>query len=229
MKFGFNIKLQFSTLLLLLILLPSNRSFAQDSLEVQATNDTRDEVTFYLIKSYWHTGLIFSVDSTLLEHIDALRNFDDKKFVDIGWGDEDFYQNPSDFDLYLASKAILIPTNSVIRIAGYLTPIESIIRWSDFCIKFKFTKIQFQKLCNFINTAFERNDEGNLIITSKTASGGIAYYKSIYKYHLLNTCNTWVANALKFAGLDISPSNVIRANELFFEVKDFGEVLKFEE
>ena len=73
----------------------------------------------YIAKSSWHVGIILKVDADLLLQIDALKDFGNFGFVDIGWGDAEFYQSPSEFDLYLAAKAILFPTPSVVRVQGY--------------------------------------------------------------------------------------------------------------
>ena len=71
----------------------------------------------YLVKNNLHTGIVFSVNEKLIENIPAISNFSEYYYVDIGWGDEDFYQHP-DPDILLGAKAILVPTSSVIRIEG---------------------------------------------------------------------------------------------------------------
>src|SRR3989339_1569610 len=104
----------------------------------------------YLIKSRWHTGLIFRVDELSLKNIEAIRLFREMKYVDIGWGDRDFYQSPKDFDLYLAFKALFIPSESVVRIEGYNYEIEDIISYSDFCIRFALNKKKITKIFKII-------------------------------------------------------------------------------
>jgi hypothetical protein len=79
--------------------------------------------SLYIAKNDWHVGIIFKIDEHLISDIDAVSNFKYYDYVDIGWGDADFYQSSEDFDLFLASKAILFPTPSVIRVQGYALPI----------------------------------------------------------------------------------------------------------
>jgi hypothetical protein len=182
--------------------------------------------TVYLIKSYWHVGILFHVDSTVIKHIPALITFNRYKFVDIGWGDEDFYQDP-ETDYYNAAKAILFPTKSVIKVTGHMAGLESIKKWSDFCIKIKITNEQYSRLMEFIAESFlVENDK--YVIASSNSSGAIVFYKSVLAYHLFNTCNTWVADALENAGCDVSKDGIITAEDLFEEVKSIGEVLKVE-
>ncbi len=184
--------------------------------------------TVYLIKSRWHTGIIMNVDDISLKNIQALKFFKTKKYVDIGWGDADFYQSPKDFDAYLAFKALFLPTESVVRIEGYDSDIKEIIEWSDFCIKFVLPKNGFISLCKFIESSFKRTKKGGLIITSIRDNNGVFFFKSNLKYDIFKTCNKWVAQAFVAAGFNVSTTWVITAENLFNEIQKFGKVLKFE-
>jgi hypothetical protein len=149
------------------------------------------------------------------------------KYVDIGWGDKDFYQSPKEFDLYLAFKALFLPTESVVRIEGYNSDIEDIISYSDYCIKFQLKDQNQIKLLKFIDSSFLRNDKNKLIITFVKANGKIIFFKSKYSYHILETCNKWVAKGFAEAGYEVSPTWIITAENLFEEVKKFGTVIRW--
>ncbi len=182
----------------------------------------------YVMKNYWHTGIILKSDSLTLSLIPPLRNIPSAVYFDIGWGDEDFYQNPDDFDLFLALKAIGIPSGSVLRITGHVSDINKLIGWSDFTLKFKLTDQQYLRLCNYIYDTFELDENNRELITSRLAGGQIIFFKAKPDYHLLNTCNTWVANAFRHAGYKLQQSDIITARKLFNALKDFGEILKEE-
>jgi hypothetical protein len=183
--------------------------------------------TVYLIKSRWHTGIIMSVNDISLKNIRALNLFKDRKYVDIGWGDADFYQSPKDFDVYLAFKALFIPTESVVRIEGYDCDIKNIIEWSDFCIEFELHDRGFIGLCKFIDSSLSKTGTGRLIVTSTRDNNRIIFFKSDLKYYIFETCNKWVAEAFESAGFRVSPKWIITAENLFNEIKKFGTVLKF--
>jgi hypothetical protein len=106
-----------------------------------------------------------------------------------------------------------------------MAELESIIKWSDFCIKINVTEDQYSELLKYINESFMVEDN-KYVIASSFSSGDIVFYKSVHMYHLFNTCNTWVAEALETAGCDISKEGIITAEDLFIEVKSIGEVLK---
>jgi hypothetical protein len=168
------------------------------------------------------------VNEASIGKIGALGDFSEYRLVDIGWGDSEFYQSGVDFDLYLASKAILFPTKSVVRIQGYDIRIEQIMKWRDYVFEIKLNDRQFDMLCSFIDSSFIRNDENKLNIESDKLKGRIRYYSSGHKYHLFNTCNTWVAEALEKSDAGIETSNVITADELFDELIKFAHLLKTE-
>lgn len=188
----------------------------------QAVEDT---INIYLVKENWHTGLMIPVNEFTIEHIPIIKNFNTYQFVDIGWGDEDFYQAP-DFDLYLAAKAILVPSPSVIRIDGYIFPIERIIQWRDFAVQFKMTKEMFLNMAAFINSSFEYDSDNNVIGLNTESSNSTIFYKSIHKYHLLRTCNTWAAESFKAAGFDVDTFGLITAEQLFSKLGRHGMILK---
>ena len=126
-------------------------------------------------------------------------------------------------------NVILFPTNSVIRIQGYDYGIEQIMNWRDYVFKIELSNEQFDLLCRFIDSSLLRNNQNKLNIESEKLNGRIRYYSSNLKYHLFNTCNTWVAEALENADSGIESSNIITAEELFEELIKFAHLVKVEE
>lgn len=210
-----------------IILFIQHKNFSFEFIPAATKSDLSTH-EIYLINQSWHTGILIPVNNTTKELFPVLKLFEGKNYVDIGWGDEEFYQHP-DFDLYLAAKAILYPTRSVLRIEGHISSIESIINWSEYIIKFKLNDDGLKGIANFINKTFQYDSNGNFIITSHRAEGSIIFFRSKFMYHLFNTCNTWAAEVLNAAGFKIDFLGIITAEQLFSKVKKFGEVLKEEE
>ncbi len=183
-----------------------------------------DSVEVYLIKSHWHVGFLLSVNDNLLKRFSFFDSFENYDFIDIGWGDEDFYQN-DDIDYFLGAKAILFPTNSVLRVSGHSSGIERIIYWSDYCLKLTLNRNSFNMLLDFIYDSFLLINE-TPVVTLEKHGGMIKYYRSVHKYHLFNTCNKWIAKGLEYAGLNVSSSGIITAEDLIKEVSKTGEVIK---
>lgn len=181
--------------------------------------------TIYVVNNNLHTGILIPVISESAQTITALKNFSEYKYTDFGWGEENVYQSPVD-TFCMDAKAILLVNSSVVRVEGHNESIESIVRWSDFTVKFSLTVEQFQLLCKFINDSFFQTSGSEPVISSEKSSGRIIFFRSVHNYHLFNTCNTWVANALEFSGLEVSGSVIITASGLYKAIKDHGTVLK---
>ena len=212
----------------ILLLFISSQSLCDDSIKSDSIfSFDKDSVTIHIIKDQWHTAFVIPVNDSLVSHLPAVKHFKEFNVVDIGWGDEEFFQAPST-DAYLAAKAILYPTDSVVRIAGMSRNTDRIIKWVDYCVELKISAPQYLKLCKFINESFQINNDSTLIITSKRPSGEVIFFKSNLKYHLFYTCNTWIGRALESIGYDIDTSGLITAEQLFYELVEIGTVLKFE-
>lgn len=188
-------------------------------------NTSSGMYTLYIINNNLHTGIILPVDNKATHAISAMKHFKNFRYTDIGWGEEKFYQEPKD-NFCMGARAILLPNTSVIRIEGYSSFTDDIIGWSDYAVMLSLSKDQYIKLISFIEKSFTRDEGNELIITKQKHSGSIIFFKSVYKYHLFNTCNTWIAEALKASGLDVSPFFVITAGQLYNEIKDKGKILK---
>ncbi len=184
-----------------------------------------DSIDVFLVKENWHTGIMFRIDDYTTGLLPALKYFKDYQYIDIGWGDADFYQTPG-FDLFLAAKAILIPTPTVMRFDGYKFPIEKIIEWREFALKFELPKERFLKLINFISDHFILDENGELIISKHESNSPVYFFKSIGEYHLFRTCNTWAAQALNSTGIDVDTFGLITAGQLYSRFTEYAKVLK---
>lgn len=188
-------------------------------------NYARDSLQIFLVKNAWHTGLILPADSLVFNNISAAEAFEDYNYIDFGWGDADFYQTPG-FDIFYAFKAIFLPSSSVVRLHARNTQMENIIEWSDFAVSVKVSDEQFVRLCEYIDNSIKKNSRGDCEITQKNPGGTIVFLKSGQIYCLFNTCNTWAARALEYAGFDINPEFVVTAGNLLHQIKYIGEVLR---
>jgi len=195
---------------------------AQHAEPPQAPVPTR---TVFIVQSYYHTGIIFELDAETRRKLDFAKQFAAYRYVDIGWGEEVFYQDP-EFTLIKAARAILCPSNSVIRVEGFNQEISDVVVASDRAMKFSVPADQFARLCAFINGSLKKNERGGLIVESSRENGAVIFFKSTHTYCLFNTCNTWIAEALRYAGLNVSPACVVTASTLFHRLKNKGETLR---
>jgi uncharacterized protein (TIGR02117 family) len=191
-------------------------------LKIQVVSkDINEKTQIYLINQAWHVGFLIKVDSTSKKVIPLLNEFENYEYVDIGWGDEDFYQNDG-INYYYAAKAMLISTSSVIKITGHKASRNSILKWVNDYRSVSLDTEQYQRLLNYIETSLLRIKHG-YVKTSSFADGAIGFYKSPLKYHLFMTCNTWIAEGLNESGVSIDTDWIIRTEDLFAAIDELVE------
>lgn len=178
----------------------------------------------YFIKQNWHTAIVLKTQELDLDLFREYESFSEYGLIDIGWGDEEFYQYPG-FDSGLAFKALFYANPSTLRVEGINLLKEDYFELSEIVIEVNVSDEQFKNICCYINKTFYLNDVGETSILSQKAEGKIIFYKSNDSYHLFNTCNTWIARGLKDAGLTIE-DNVILTEQLFNELAKIGTIIK---
>jgi len=186
----------------------------------------KDSIAIYLIKQYWHTAIVVrrvDIDSLLFPEVTLFNKFN---IIDIGWGDEEFYQHPG-FDAGLAFKALFYGTPSTLRIEGIGISKELYFDISEIVVKISITREQLNEILRYISKTIYRDSNGNPILLSERGLGRIMFFKANGEYCLFNNCNTWLARGLNQAGVHIT-DDIILTEELFNEAAKIGTVIKAE-
>lgn len=193
------------------------------SLKVSGSIFLSTDKEIFLIKQRWHTAIVLQTSDIDSNFFPIVKQFREYKMIDIGWGDEEFYQYP-DFDWELAYRALFIPTSSTLRIEGISISRELYFDLSEIVVKLILSDEQFIKILRYIDDTFYRNENQEIILSSKVG-GQIIFYAAKGEYHLFNTCNTWLAKCLNNAGLNIK-TDIILTEQLFQEAAKIGDVIK---
>lgn len=196
---------------------------AEDKLPADSIHNS--SFTVYIVNQNMHTGIVIPVEDIPEQIFPAVRHFRKYRFIDIGWGEERYYQKPDD-SLLDGARAILLRNSSVIRIEGYRGTAGNFIDWSDYTIEITLSRIQYTQLLEFIGRSFLLGSDGEPVTASQKHSGSIIFFKSIHTYHLFNTCNTWVSDALIYAGLELPASVVVTRMQLYKQIQSAGRVIK---
>lgn len=176
----------------------------------------------FVRKLSWHTGIIVQVDSLSKAIIPELSDFSEYEHAEFGMGDEYYYQ-AEDPGYFEAAKAAIIPSSAVVKVQGKIQSIAQISDYSDFMYKVNLSDKEYKKLLLFISKSIKRNSENKALISSNRLNGNVIFCKSTEKYHIMNTCNTWVANALEESGFVKISGTVIRSEELEKILKKIGK------
>lgn len=182
--------------------------------------------TIYLIKQRWHTAVVFHKEDVDTIIFPEIKYFQKAELVDIGWGDEAFYQHP-DFDWDLAYQALFQSTPSTLRVEGIFISKQQYFDISEIVVELKINNEQLKVLQKYISDTIWRDENHKHKILSTQYLNRVYFFKANGSYHLFNTCNTWLAKGLKQSGLEIK-DDIILTEQLFNESAKVGNVLKAE-
>jgi len=154
------------------------------------SNETAD-FPVYVVDHGGHTGVV--LDRELAKHhLPSINEeFVHSRYIEIGWGDEDFYQS-REKTTKLKMQAALYPTNAVLRVTE--VPIDPEKYYTNLEVKkLMVTRTGFRKMLTYIYITFKRNSNGNPVKAGKGLHVHDLFYRANGKFHVFNTCNTWTA------------------------------------
>jgi uncharacterized protein (TIGR02117 family) len=165
----------------------------------------------------WHAGLVVrraDVAGTLWPERD---DFPGAEFLEVGWGDRDFYQarEPTSG---MALAAAFRSSASVIHVTGLTAPAEQAYPGSE-VEEVSLSLAGFERLLAFVRDAHARDGSGRALAVGPGLTAGSRFYEGREPYHLLRTCNTWTAEALRAAGLPIDARWTLTAAGLMRDVR----------
>ena len=194
--------------------------------ETLAPSESEPRKTIYLVNHGWHAGIVLRRADIPDNIWPKLGNFLDMEYLEVGWGDMDYYQIP-DSHLGFILKAALLPTASVLHIVGFNGHVLAYFPFSEI-IRIELSSAGFELLSRTIASSFALDKAGNTTSPSPGLYGNSRFYLSRETYHLFNTCNVWTARALRTADLPITPATATSVGNLMSQARKFGVVVQSE-
>lgn len=192
--------------------------------ETHASSVSETRKIIYLVNHGWHAGIVLRRVDIPDNTWPKLGNFSDMEYLEVGWGDMDYYQIP-DPHLGFILKAALLPTASVLHIVGFNGHVTAYFPYSEI-IKIELSSASFERLSRTIVSSFALDKAGNTMSPSPGRYGNSRFYLSRETYHLFNTCNVWTARALRNAGFPITPATATSVENLMSQARKFGIVVQ---
>jgi hypothetical protein len=154
------------------------------------------QYTISVVDHGWHTAIVVrrsDVDQTVWPEVNDFR---EATFVEVAWGDRDFYMADR-ATAWLAIKAALFTSGSVLHIAGFSSPVAT----------------------RFVQDEYQLDEKTQPVPLAPGLYGAGRFYAARSRYHLFNTCNTWVLRALRAAGFDVTPAGAVTAGDVMREAR----------
>jgi uncharacterized protein (TIGR02117 family) len=180
--------------------------------------------TVYLVRHGWHTGVVVRRDDVPPELWPEKDDFPNSKYLEVGWGDADFYRAQSR-GTGLALRSLLLPTRSVLHVAGFNEPLRETLPPGE-AFELVLSDDGLREMCRFIQDTFRRDDAGRCAPLDPGIYGvHSAFYPAHGTYCLTRTCNVWTAAALYSAGYPIRPCCSITAGAVLRQAEPFAQPL----
>jgi len=170
----------------------------------------------WVVDHGWHTGLVLARSSIPAGLLPEQDEFPAARYLEFGWGDTRFYQT-RDAGVALAIRAALFSKGSVLHVVGFGTRPEQAFAIGD-VVEVRLSRPGFEALARFVDGSFDRDGQPAASRRVPGLYGESAFYSARGRYHLLYTCNTWIADALRAAGLPITPVYAMTAGNLMWQV-----------
>jgi uncharacterized protein (TIGR02117 family) len=141
--------------------------------------------------------------------IAVAQRFADYRWLEMGWGGEEFYRSVPDaasLTFRLAVRALFLPGNaSVLHVVGLNSHPRDAFPTSDI-VRAGLSSDGFDRLLDRLDASLRREPgAAALEPLGPGIYGASLFYRGVETFHVLNVCNHWVARLLSAAGLPTGP------------------------
>jgi uncharacterized protein (TIGR02117 family) len=173
----------------------------------------------FVVHNNWHAALVVRKADLTQGLIPERDHFPEAEYLEIGWGDRDYFPATEE-SVGLALRAAFRSRGSVLHVVGFNGAVRDYFPDGEI-IELALSREPFRRLSEFLSGSFARTDPS---IPAQSQPGLVAngrFYPATGRFSILRTCNTWIAEALKSAGLGISPWYVVTAGSLARQVRSY--------
>ena len=182
------------------------------------------EAPIYLIRHGWHTGIAIRRTDISIGMWPEARDFPQAQYLEVGWGEADFYQARR-FDLLLALKAALLPNASVLHVVGLPGPVEDFFAGEEI-VELRLSQDALRGLVGYVSNSYARPEGGRTASIGPGLYGDSRFYPARDHFHLFNTCNSWTVSALRAAKLDVPSLAATSSEQLMAWARSHGRVVQ---
>jgi uncharacterized protein (TIGR02117 family) len=176
--------------------------------------------TIYVINHGMHIGLAMRWSDIVKQTPDLERHMTEGQYVEFGWGDEDFYRAPVG-TLALALRALFRSRGAVLYVVSLPHEPGEYYRASE-VVEIRVAPEGYRRMLEYVAKSFATDSGGNLLDMDSGPPGRSRFYRARGNYSATNTCNTWVANALKAAGVSIADPDPVISEDVMASLRKRG-------
>ena len=166
----------------------------------------------------WHTAIVVPAPAfAATDLLPEAEDFPRARFLEFGWGDRVYYP-AKEKTIGMTLAAALVPTPAVMHMAGLAAAPRDGGSIRE-VVTVGLTQAGLLNLIEALAAEFERPEGGRAASVARGLYPGSRFYNARGSFHLFNTCNTWTARMLRAAGIVLSPSGIVTADELMTRLR----------
>lgn len=186
--------------------------------EVKKAPRQERQMPVYVVSHGWHTGIVIAGRNLSSELAFLDSYFDSANWYEFGWGDRKYYQ-AEEATAGLTLRAGLWPTAAVLHVTALPETPDTYFSRSR-TIRLQMTETAHNQMSGAIAQYFMRNEQNKVIMTGEGLYGESLFFNAKGRFHVFNTCNTWVAKMLRKADMPIRVFATVTADSLMSQVSD---------
>jgi len=176
----------------------------------------------FVVHNKWHAAIVVKKADIGADEMPELSYFPDAEYVEISWGDADFFP-AAEGGIGLALKAAFWSSGSLLHLVGFSGAVKETYGGAEI-IEIGLSEQEFRRLIGFVSAEFQRKQPGRPAAGRPGLFPQSRFFPANSKFSLLRTCNAWIAEAFSAAGLPVSPGFVFTAGNLAAQIKEFATV-----
>ncbi|HEX7043458.1 MAG TPA: DUF2459 domain-containing protein [Burkholderiales bacterium] len=179
--------------------------------------------SIYVVTQGWHTGIVLRRADARPELWPEVADFPRVRWLLVDWGERDYFP-AARFSLWYGLKALFWPTASVVHVTGFDAPPPQQFAGTEL-VRVGLTREGLEALNRYIGAAYERGGAPRAPPLRPSPYGAGWFYLGRETFHLFRTCNVWVAQALRAAGLPVSARFVLLPEGVMRQLRPIGETI----
>jgi uncharacterized protein (TIGR02117 family) len=176
-----------------------------------AGTETTNDV--WVIRHSWHTCIAVrraDVDPAVWPES---RDVGDAAFLEVGWGDRDFYSKPRP-SVWDAIDPVIRATPAALHVGAFDTPAAELVPGTA-VVHLRVPAAGFERMTRFIQDEYVLDGAGTPVRMGRGFYERSWFYQARSRYHVIfSNSNSWVANALRAGGLPMKPGVALTAEDV---------------
>lgn len=180
--------------------------------------------TVHVYNNHWHTGVVLKLADLSDDQRRLFQRFETSPYVEVGWGDDEYYRAEKT-TLGNTLQAVCVPSSSVLHIAAVDVPPERhYTRYEAELYRIELSRAGFDCLADFVTDTFATDEQGGAIYLQPGLCANSGFYRARGSYCGCRMCNHWTAQALRAAGLPITPVWAMTADNVARQLRRINQV-----